>query len=64
MSQENLILAKNVSGYDLFNISIFVNIISDIEKCKNCASDLTTLHEVTFTHEILNTLQKAAGGIK
>ena len=38
---------KNVSGYVLFDISIFINIISDIGKCKNCTSDLTTVHELS-----------------
>ena len=37
---------KNVSGYVLFDISIFIN-ISDIGKCKNCTSDLTTVHELS-----------------
>ena len=34
------------NGYVLFDISIFINLISDVGKCQNCGADVTAIHQI------------------
>ena len=34
------------NGCVLFDISIFINLISDVGKCQNCGADVTAIHQI------------------